>query len=96
MRIISPQGIRTSEVYNGTFIAHFHDEQDGYAELALKEDTPGWQKTEPVERFYVKYDPKNNLPTHKANLTNQREKEVKALTNSVCVTNEANQKLIPS
>ena len=42
---------------------------------------------------YVKYDPKNNLPTHEANLPNQREKEDKALTNDVCVTNEANQNL---
>ena len=31
LRIISPQGIRTSEGYKGTFIAHCHDEQDGYA-----------------------------------------------------------------
>ena len=42
LRIISPQGIRTSEGYKGTFIAHCHDEQDGYAELNLKEDKPGW------------------------------------------------------
>ena len=41
LRIISPQGIRTSEGYKGTFIAHCHDEQDGYAELNLKEDKPG-------------------------------------------------------
>ena len=26
LRIISPQGIRTSEGYKGTFIAHCHDE----------------------------------------------------------------------
>ena len=50
LRIISPQGIHTSEGYNVTFIAHCHDEQDGYAELNLKEDKPGWQKAEPVER----------------------------------------------
>ena len=87
VRIISPQGIRTSEGYKGTFIAHCHDEQDGYAELNLKEDKPGWQKSEPVERVYVKYDPKNNLPTHDATLPNQREKEAKALKNAVCVTN---------
>ena len=67
-RIIYPQYISTSEVYKGTFISHFHDEQDGYAELILKENKPGWQKAEPVERVYVKYEPKNNVPTHKANL----------------------------
>ena len=32
--IISPQFILTSEGYKGTFIAHCHDEQDGYTELA--------------------------------------------------------------
>ena len=64
LRIISPQGIRTSEGYKGNFISHWHDEQDGYAELNLKEDKPVWQKDEPVERVYVNYDPKNNLPTH--------------------------------
>ena len=55
LRIISPQVIRTSEGYKGTFIDHFHDERDGYAELNFKEDKPGWQKAEPVERVYVKY-----------------------------------------
>ena len=62
----------------------------------MKEDKPGWQKAEPVERVYVKYDPKNNLTTHKATLTNQIEKEVKALKSAVCVTNEKNQNLTPS
>ena len=56
---------------------------------------PGWQKAKPVERVYVKYDPKNNLPTHEANLPNQREKEAQELTNAVCVTNESNQNLTP-
>ena len=62
----------------------------------MKEDKPGWQKAEPVERVYVKYEPKNNLPTHESTLPNQRNKEDKALTNTVCVTNEANQNLTPS
>ena len=62
----------------------------------MKEDKPGWQKAEPVEMVYVKYDPKNKLPTHKATLPNHREKEVKALTSTICVTNEANQNLTPS
>ena len=38
--IIYPQGIFKSEGYKGTFIAPFHDEQDGYAKLSLKEDKP--------------------------------------------------------
>ena len=90
LRIIYPQSICTSEGYKGNFIAHCHNEQDGYAELNLKEDKPGWQKAKPVERFYVKYDPKNNLPTHESTLLNQREKEAKALRSAVCVTNKAN------
>ena len=55
LRIISPKGICTSEGYKGTFISHFHDEHDGYAELNLKEDKLGLQKAEPVERVYAKY-----------------------------------------
>ena len=62
----------------------------------MKEDKPGCQKAEPTERVYVKYYPKKNLPNNKDNLPNQREKEVKALTSAVCVTNEANQNLTPS
>ena len=62
----------------------------------MKEDKPSWQKAEPVERVYVKYDPKKNLTTHEATLPNQREKEAKALTNAVCVTNKANQNFTPS
>ena len=53
----------------------------------MKEDKPGWQKAEPVDRFYIKYDPKNNPPNHGDIIPNQREKESKALTNDVCVTN---------
>ena len=82
LRIISPQGIRTSEGYKGAFIAHCRDEHDGYAKLNLKEDKPGWQKAKPVERVYVKYDPKNNLTTHEAILYNQREKEVNVLASA--------------
>ena len=48
LRIISPQGICTSEVYKINFIAHCHDEQYGYAMLNLKEDKPGCQKAKPV------------------------------------------------
>ena len=39
----------------------------------MKEDKPGWQKAESVERVYVKYYPKNNLLTHEATIPNQRE-----------------------
>ena len=68
--IISPQGICTSEGYKGAFIAHCRDKQDGYAELALKEEKPGWQKADLVGRVYVKYDPNKNLLTHKSILPN--------------------------
>ena len=96
LRIISLQGICTSEGYEGTFIAHCHDAHDGYAELNLNQENPGWQKAEPVERVYVKYDPNNNLPNHEATIPNQGEKEVKTLESAVCFTNEANQNLTPS
>ena len=65
-------------------------------ELDLNEYKPGWHKFEPMERVYIKYDQKKNLPTHKYILPNQRENEFKALESAVCVTNEDNHNLIPS
>ena len=53
--IIYPQGVCTLEGYKVTFIACCRDEHYGYAELNFKEDNPGWQKAEPVDRVYVKY-----------------------------------------
>ena len=41
LRIIYPQGIRKSEGYKDTFIANFHDDNDSYVELNLKEEKPG-------------------------------------------------------
>ena len=96
LHIIYLQVIHTSEGYKGNFIAHCNDEHYGYAELNLKEDNPGWQNAEPVERVIIKYEPKENLPTHEATLTNHIEKEVKALESDICVTNEANQNTTPS
>ena len=72
LRIISPQGICTSEGYKGVFIAHCHDEHDSYVELILKKYNTGWNKAEPVERVYVKYDPENNLTTHEDTIPNHR------------------------
>ena len=61
LSIISTQGVLALERYKGNFIAHCHDEHDSYVEHNLNEDNPGWQKSEPVKRVYVKYDPKKNL-----------------------------------
>ena len=49
-----------------------------------------------MEWVYIKYDPKNNLPTRADILPNHRKNEFKALACAVCVTNEANQNLTPS
>ena len=62
----------------------------------MKEDKPGWQNDEPVERVYVNYDQNKNLRTHEANLPNQRDKAAKALKSAVFIINEANQNLTPS
>ena len=61
LRIISPQGIYISEGYKGNFIAHCRDEHGGYTELNLKEYKPGWQKSKPVDRVYVNYDPEKTF-----------------------------------
>ena len=75
------------------FKAYFYDEHDSYAELNLKEKKIGFQNAEPVERAYVKYDLKNNLPTHEATIPIQRENEVKVFSSALCVTNKANEQL---
>ena len=49
-----------------------------------------------MERFYIKYDPKNNIPTCEAIIPNKREKEFNSLESTVCVTNESNQNTNPS
>ena len=41
-------------------------------EINLKGYKPGWHKVEPVERVCVKYNPKNNLPTHEDTIPNQK------------------------
>ena len=46
-----------------------------------------------MERVYIKYDPKNNLPTYGDIIPNQREKEVKALASAVFVSNKDKQNL---
>ena len=43
-------------------------------ELKLKEEKIGWKKVEPMERVYINYHPKNNLPTLEAPLHDQRYK----------------------
>ena len=85
--IIYPQGICTSEGYTGIFIARFHDEHDGYAELSLNDYKPGWQKAKPVNRVYFNDDSKSNLPNPRTTLSNQRDKEVNALASAIYVTN---------
>ena len=77
-------------------MVHFHNEHDSYTELNLKEEKPGWQKAEHVERFYIKYDPENNLTTHEAIIPNHIEKEVNELARSVFVTKQDNQNLTPT
>ena len=53
----------------------------------MKEYQTGWQKAEPVERFYIKYYQEKNLTTHEAIIPNHRDKEVKSAASTVFVTN---------
>ena len=54
---------------------HFHDEDDSYEDLNLKEENTDWNKEKLVERVHIKYEPNNNLPTHENLITNQIFKE---------------------
>ena len=80
----------------GTFVAHYQDDHDSYDNINLKQDKPGWKKAEPIERVYIKYDPKKNLPTHGAILPNQRYNKVKKFPSAVYITNQENQNLTTS
>ena len=94
--MIYPQFISTLGGYKGTFIAHCHNDHDSYTENNLKEDKPGWQKAKPLERVNIKYDPKNNFPTHDVIIPNQRENKDITFKTTVCVTKESNQNLTSS
>ena len=56
-------------------------------ELNFNENNLVWQKYKPVERVYIKYYPKNNLPTHNVIVPNQIKKGVKSLSRVVYFTN---------
>ena len=38
----------------------------------MKDENPGWKKSEPVDRFYIKYGINKKLSTHEAILPNHR------------------------
>ena len=94
--IICLQGICTPEGNKVTFIAHFHDDNDRYTQLNLKDENPGQQKDEHMERVYIKYQPNEKLPTYEALLSNQIQKDIKALARTVYVNNNAKQNLTTS
>ena len=54
--------------------------------LNLKEDNIGCHNSEPVERLYIKYNPKNNLPTHEDLFSNHKDKNVKTLSDKIFAT----------
>ena len=62
----------------------------------MKDNKQSWKKAEPIEKFYVKYDPHNNIPNNEDTINNQIEKEVKALASAVYVTNKDKQNLTTS
>ena len=65
-------------------------------EINLTEYRPVWNKINPVERVYIKYESNKTLPNHKNIIHNQIYKEVKAIGSNGFVNNEANQNLKPS
>ena len=69
--IIYPKVTITSEGCRVAFVAHFCDDNDRYVEIILTEYKPFWNKINPVERVYIKYEPNKTLPTHKALMHNQ-------------------------
>ena len=66
LRLIYAQGVHKFEGYKGIFIYNFHDNNDSFADINFKEDTPCCQKAEPVGNLYINYIPTKNLAIHEA------------------------------
>ena len=93
-RLVSPQGIRTAEGHRGSFVAHCNDEDpNSFAELLIRHDKTGWQKSTPVHVTTVQYNPRNNLPTHTGTFKETEEFHGEALEAALCVTEETNTNL---
>lgn len=96
-RLISPQGIRTSDGNPVTFMTHTNeDENDSYAELWIKKNVPGWQQHLPIHTMKIHYNRQDNLPTHVASLPTTSDECLKALTGAIDVTAANNKNLTGS
>ena len=62
----------------------------------MKEDKTVYHNSEPLERVYINYEPKKNLPNNEDIMHKQREKDINSFASSVCVTTKANHNLTPS
>ena len=99
IRLISPQGIRTTTGLRGTFQVHGNEDEHGnydpssYSELLLREDKPGWQQSAAKHHLRIDYNPKNNLPLVSVALPDHTKHYAAALNSALDVTDSANQNL---
>ena len=97
MRLVPPQGIKTTDDCMGTYVGHCNDgEPDSYAKLDFKAHVPGWQEHPPLSSCTIKYHPRTNLPVMTGYLPMKTDTAEKVLHSAVCVTEESNQNLTPS
>lgn len=98
VRLISPQGIRSTTGMMGSFIAHCNEvegvyDPDSYSQLLLRETKAGWRNAPPVHDIRIPYHPRNNLPLLEVCLPDHTKFYAAALNAALDVTSAANQNL---
>ena len=94
LRLISPQGLRTVEGHRASVTCHSSDDSSpGYAELFIRRNAAGWQKTPPLHVKTIQYDGRNNLPILHLTLPNGSHTHLNMLTAALCVTDSHNRNL---
>lgn len=99
IRLISPQGIRSTLGFQGSYIAHTNEnfngeyDPDAYSQLLLREDKPGWQEAPAVHNIRINYHPSNNLPMLEVSLPDHTKFYAAALSAALDVTDLANRNL---
>ena len=99
-RLMSPQGIRTSDGHPCTFLTHSclpsESLSDSYGEFWVKPKTKDWKTQKPLYTLKVSYDPRDLLPKHFMAAPQPSESNLMCLAAAMDVTHQDNQNLSPS
>ena len=83
-RLVSPQGLVTSDGLRGSFEAHCNiDDPDSFAVLRFRKPGPYWQYNEPTLISTIKYDSRDNLPKCTATFPHSSDETEKLLMGAI-------------